>query len=60
MPNEVHVDLIPTAALADEWGVDVRTIHRMVARGELKPFARAPGPRGAYLFRREDVAKAAA
>jgi hypothetical protein len=60
MPKQVHPDLIPTATLAKEWGVNVRTIHRMVLRGDLVPYVRVPGTRGAMLFRREDVAKAAA
>ena len=36
MPKPSEVELVSTAILAGELGVDVRTIHRMVGRGELK------------------------
>lgn len=63
MPN-VHgmtttPDLIPTAEVARIYGCDVRTVHRMVARGVLTPAIKAPGKRGALLFRRSDVFAAA-
>ncbi len=51
--------LIPTVEVARIYGRDVRTIHRMVARGILTPAIKAPGTRGAMLFRREDVFAAA-
>lgn len=54
-----HPILLPTAEVARIYGKDVRTIHRMVDRGVLVPAIRAPGPRGAMLFRREDVFAAA-
>lgn len=58
MPNYGHMptpDLIPTAEVARIYGCDVRTVHRMVESGRLTPAIKAPGQRGAMLFRREDV-----
>lgn len=52
-------DLIPTAEVARIYGCDVRTVHRMVARGKLQPAIRFPGKRGALMFRRADVLAAA-
>jgi hypothetical protein len=57
MPNVP--DLLPTKEVAAIYGCDVRTVHRMVARGDLTPAIKAPGPKGALLFRREDVFAAA-
>lgn len=48
-------DLVSTAEIAQEWDVDVRTVHRWVERGLLTPCLRAPGRRGAYLFQRKDL-----
>ena len=47
--------MIPTAEVARIYGCDVRTVHRLVARGRLTPAIKAPGLRGALLFRRADV-----
>lgn len=55
VPTTNRLNLISTASLAKKWGVDVRTIHRMVARGQLTPYIVGPGERGAYMFRAEDV-----
>lgn len=52
MPN---LDLVTTAEVAEHLGVHVRTVHRMIEAGKLKPVAKAPGLRGAYLFNRRDV-----
>lgn len=52
MPN---LDLVTTAEVAAHLNVHVRTVHRMIASGKLAAVAKAPGPRGAYLFAREDV-----
>ena len=57
MPNVP--DLLPTREVAAIYGCDVRTVHRMVARGDLIPAIKAPGPKGALLFRRDDVFAAA-
>lgn len=42
--------LLSTAEVAQRLERDVRTVHRMVARGELAYAYRAPTARGAYLF----------
>lgn len=59
VPAMTHPDLLPTAEVARIYGCDVRTVHRMVARGLLTPAVRAPGLRGALFFRRSDVLAAA-
>lgn len=62
MPTVAHVtttDLIPTAEVARILGRDVSTVQRMVKRGLLTPAIKGPGPKGAFLFRREDVFRAA-
>jgi len=43
-------ELISTSDVAERLGVDVRTVHRMVADGRLTPLVKAPGMRGAYMF----------
>lgn len=53
-------ELIPTADVAARFGVDVRTIHRLVAAGRLVPATKAPGLRGAYLFTPAEVERCAA
>lgn len=50
-----QLDLIGTSEVARILGVDRSTVTRRVARGDLAPATRAPGHRGALLFRREDV-----
>jgi excisionase family DNA binding protein len=52
--------LLTTAELARLIQVDVRTVHRMVERGEIKPHIKVPGQRGAYLFQRDDAVALAA
>ena len=52
-------DLLPTSEVARIYGCDVRTVHRMVAKGLLVPAIKAPGLRGALMFRRSDVLAAA-
>jgi excisionase family DNA binding protein len=47
--------LVTTAEVAAALGVHVRTVHRMVARGELTPAFKAPGLRGPLLFDKEAV-----
>lgn len=48
-------ELIGVAEAAEIIGRDKRTVHRMVARGELEPASKLPGLRGAFVFRRADV-----
>lgn len=50
-----QTDLVPTAEVARILGRDVRTVHRLVASGQLTPAVRAPGIRGALLFDRADI-----
>lgn len=52
---KLRLDLIGTLEASRMLGVDRSTITRRVARGDLEPVMRAPGERGAWLFRREDV-----
>lgn len=53
MPNTP--DLIPASEVARIYGCHVRTVHRLVAKGDLTPAIKAPGAKGAFLFRRVDV-----
>lgn len=57
MPKVPH--LLPTAEAAQKLNCDVRTIHRMVARGDLTPVVQAPGLRGAMLFDSEEIERLA-
>lgn len=50
-------ELILTADVARRLEVDVRTVHRMVRRGELVPAMKVPGLRGALLFDAAEVAR---
>lgn len=47
--------LIPTAQVAEIHDVDVATVNRWAKAGRLTPAAKAPGRKGANLFRRSDV-----
>jgi DNA-binding transcriptional MerR regulator len=49
------LDLLPTAEVARQLGVNVKAIHRMVDAKKLVPVTKGPGPRGAYLFNPGDV-----
>lgn len=42
--------LLTTAEVAQRLGVDVRTVHRMVASGRLTPVQKLPGRTGSYVF----------
>ena len=46
---------MPTSEVAAQLGIDVRTVHRKVASGEIVPLFKAPGLRGAYMFDPADV-----
>ena len=48
-------DLVTTAEAAQMLGVSVATVNRRADKGEIPVAAKAPGKRGARLFRREDV-----
>lgn len=47
--------LLTTNEVANQVGVDRRTVHRWVRKGYLDPAVRAPGIRGAMMFRLSDV-----
>ncbi len=47
--------LLSTAEVAQILGRPVRTINRMVERGELVTVQQLPGRTGARLFRRADI-----
>lgn len=53
MPNTDN--LIPTSEVARINGVNVRTVHRWVDKGIITPAVKAPGLRGALLFREDDA-----
>lgn len=48
-------ELIAAHEVARIRGVSVRQVVRLAQRGRIPVAAKAPGLRGAYLFRREDV-----
>ena len=56
---EPQDELIPTAEVARILGVQVSTVSRRVARGELVPVVKVPGKTGAFLFRRGDITRVA-
>lgn len=51
---------ITSAEAAEQLGVSVRTVHRMVSAGELTPTIKLRGLRGAYLFDADQIARKAA
>lgn len=51
------VPLLPTSEVARRYGVHVRTVHRMVERGELTPHTKVPGLRGPLLFAEDEVVR---
>lgn len=53
-------DVVFTAEVAQMFGVTPSGISRMVKRGALTPVKRAPGTRGALMFRRSEVEALAA
>lgn len=60
LPMTTAPDLLTAAEVARIYGVHVRTVHRMVAKGDLAPAIKGPGIRGPLFFRRADVLAAAA
>ena len=53
--NHEGGDLLTTAQVAEMTGLSVATVNRRADKGEIPVAAKAPGRRGARLFRREDV-----
>ena len=47
-------ELLGTAEVAQLLSKDVRTVHRMIRRGEI-PAQKLPGRTAAYIIRRTDV-----
>lgn len=45
-----NAPLTSTREVAQRLGITVRSVARIVERGELTPAAKAPGPRGAFMF----------
>lgn len=56
MPN-LPLELIGTSEVAARLKRDTSTVHRLVNSGQLKPAAKAPGLRGAYLFAEDEIAR---
>lgn len=52
---QIGIELIGVAEASEITGLDRRTIHRKVDRGELTPVSKLPGLRGAYIFDRNEV-----
>jgi predicted site-specific integrase-resolvase len=52
------IQLLTSAQVAELLGKSVATINRWATAGRLKPAAKAPGIRGAWLFAPDDVEKA--
>ncbi len=52
-----HMNLLSTKEAAEQLGVTPRTLNRMAADGRITSAAKAPGPRGAYLYEPAEVAR---
>lgn len=47
--------LATSPQVANQLGVSLRTVHRLVAAGRLTPAQKLPGPNGAFLFDPADI-----
>jgi predicted DNA-binding transcriptional regulator AlpA len=47
--SEITRKLLSSKQVATKYGIDVRTVHRRVERGELPAF-KLPGETGSYVF----------
>jgi len=54
-----NAPLVTSQEAAARLGKSPRTVHRLVRSGVLVPAHQAPGPNGAFLFRRSDVERLA-
>jgi hypothetical protein len=52
-----HDDLLTSTQVGQLIGKSGRTVQRMADKGEIAPAQKLPGPNGAYLFRRAEVAR---
>lgn len=48
-------ELIGSAEAAEMLHMDIRTVHRKIATGEIPLAGKLPGLRGSYILRRADV-----
>lgn len=60
MPNAGHMpntpdELVTSAAVCTELGIDRSTLTRWVQAGRIEPATKLPGLRGAYLFTRAEI-----
>lgn len=53
-------DLIGAGVVCSMLSIDRATMSRWIAKGKLLPLAQLDGPRGAFIFDRNDVATQAA
>lgn len=59
MPDMPSDDLLSTTQAAEVIGTERSNITRLVQLGRLTPHHKLPGPRGAYIFQRGEVERAA-
>lgn len=58
MQND-DTDVIPLSEAAQILDLSVKTMHRRIASGAIRPAGKLPGLRGAYLFNRADIERLA-
>lgn len=56
---KIQGELIGVAEASEITGLDKRTLHRKVERGELQAVSKLPGLRGAYIFARSEIERLA-
>jgi excisionase family DNA binding protein len=57
--TEIKV-LMTTAEAAEFLGLSVPSVHRLASAGEIATYFQHPGPRGARIFHRDELARVAA
>lgn len=55
MPTQDQDDALASIEVCAELGIDRSTLSRWVAAGRITPSYRLPGPKGAFLFSRDEV-----